>query len=71
MLRIELNRLGDQVKTDITIQGKKSDVVAEVLFFHKDHFNELKGITDRLPKDSKMEVLFSLLEEHFEGDDEK
>lgn len=46
MIRIELNRLGDQVKTDITIQGKQSDVVAEVLFFHKDHFNELKGITD-------------------------
>lgn len=73
MIRIEFISEENQVKTVVDVEGKGSDIVDEVLCFHNDHFDILKGITDKLPSSVKFKVLKRLLEQHFdvsEGDDE-
>lgn len=71
MIRIELNNVDDnKVETKITVEGKKSDILPEVLFFHADHFTMMMAIIDRLSPDLRLKVLFALLKEHFKVSEE-
>lgn len=66
MLKIELNNVGNEVKYVVTVEGKGRDVVEEVICFHKEHFNVLKTIIDKLPSSLEAKVLIGLIEDHFD-----
>lgn len=70
MIRIEFNYLENGVKATVTVEGNGSNVAEEVLCFHKDHFDILKEITDRLPPKTQFKVLLELLKDRFEVSEE-
>lgn len=74
MIKIEISRVGNEVRVDVKIMGIRSDIVDEVLCFHNNHVDMLKELIDRLPPDVELEVLMKILESTFDdsvGGDEK
>ena len=70
MIRIEFNCLENGIERTITVEGNGTDVAEEVLTFHKNHFDILKQITDKLPPTLKFKVLLELLKDHVEVSEE-
>lgn len=74
MIRIEFKSINNEIKTEIAVEGKGSDIIDELVCFHKNNIDIQKGILDKLPPDIQFKALIRLLEQHIdvsEGDDEK